>query len=83
MFKGKLRKILSGALAAAMCIGLLAGCSDPGASAPAASSGSSDAAASESGSEGGAGLADLDTSQEVELVMYVVSDRPAGQDVVD
>ena len=25
----------------------------------------------------------LDTSEEVELVMYVVSDRPAGQDVVD
>lgn len=82
MIKGKLRKILSGALAAAMCVGLLAGCSDPGASAPAASSGSGDAA-SESGAEGGAELADLDTSQEVELVMYVVSDRPAGQDVVD
>ena len=28
-------------------------------------------------------LPDLDTSQEVELVLYVVSDRPAGQDVVD
>lgn len=27
--------------------------------------------------------ADLDTSEEVELTMYVVSDRPAGQDVVD
>lgn len=25
----------------------------------------------------------LDTSKEVELVMYVISDRPAGQDVVD
>lgn len=27
--------------------------------------------------------ADVDTSEEVEVVMYVVSDRPAGQDVVD
>lgn len=27
--------------------------------------------------------AELDTSEEVELVMYVISDRPAGQDVVD
>lgn len=26
---------------------------------------------------------ELDTSKEVELVMYIVSDRPAGQDVVD
>ena len=25
----------------------------------------------------------LDTSEEVQLVMYVVSDRPAGQDIVD
>ncbi len=25
----------------------------------------------------------LDTSEEVELVMYVISDRPAGQDIVD
>ena len=27
--------------------------------------------------------AELDTSEEVELVMYIVSDRPAGQDAVD
>lgn len=41
------------------------------------------------GSDGGstgtapAGDGTLDTSKEVELVMYVISDRPAGQDVVD
>ena len=30
-----------------------------------------------------ANAAELDTSEEVELIMYVVSDRPAAQDVVD
>ena len=34
------------------------------------------------GSAGAEG-ADLDLSKEVEIVMYVISDRPAGQDVVD
>lgn len=39
------------------------------------------AAAAEDAAAADAGTAD--TSKEVELVMYVVSDRPAGQDVVD
>lgn len=31
----------------------------------------------------GLASADVDTSEQVEIIMYVVSDRPAGQDVVD
>lgn len=34
-------------------------------------------------SSGTTSTGELDTSKEVELVMYVVSDRPAGQDAVD
>ena len=36
-----------------------------------------------SSSSGGSGDGTVDTSKEVELTMYVISDRPAGQDVVD
>ena len=67
------KKILATLLAMTMAIGMLAGCGGG------SSSGSSDApASSDAGSTDGA-----DTSKEVNLVMYIVSDRPAGQDVVD
>lgn len=67
------KKLLASLLTAAMAVGMLAGCGSS-----AASSSSSSAA---SGTESGAAAAD--TSEEVELVMYVVSDRPSGQDVFD
>lgn len=69
------KKLAAVLLAATMSLGLLAGCG--GSSTGGSSSG--DAASSEGGSETGA----VDTSKEVELVMYVISDRPAGQDIVD
>lgn len=70
--KGKLlKRMMALAVSAVMTVGVLAGCSDPGAT------GKADAQpnVTEDGS--------IDTSEEVELVMYVVSDRPAGQDVMD
>lgn len=71
------KKLLSAVLAATMAAGMLAGCG---------SSSSSDSASSDSASAQASGSTEsgtLDTSEEVEIVMYVVSDRPAGQDVVD
>ena len=93
----KKKKLVTLALTAAMTGTLLAGCgssagttrqSGAAASASSAVSAASaasteTASASESGDSGEASLPDLDTSKEVELVMYVVSDRPAGQDIVD
>ena len=46
-------------------------------------SGSSQTTAAAAEDAGAADAGTADTSKEVELVMYVVSDRPAGQDVVD
>ncbi|MBR1740921.1 MAG: ABC transporter substrate-binding protein [Lachnospiraceae bacterium] len=69
----KFRTLLALALVLCMSTVFAAGCSDPGAS---GGGGGGDSASSGE-------LADLDTSKEVELVMYVVSDRPAGQDVFD
>lgn len=67
------KKLIAALLALTTMATVLTGC---GRSSSGSSSGSSPASAS-----GESGTAD--TSQEVELVMYVVSDRPAGQDVVD
>ena len=67
------KKLIAALLALTTMATVLTGC---GGSSSGSSSGSSPASAS-----GESGTAD--TSQEVELVMYVVSDRPAGQDVVD
>ncbi len=58
--------------AAVMTMGLLTGC---GQKSNTSSSGSSSVQTNEDGS--------LNTDKEVELVMYVISDRPAGQDIVD
>ena len=71
------KRILATLLAATMSLGLLAGCGSSGSS----SSSSAPAASSEGAAEASDGT--LDTSKEVELVMYVISDRPAGQDIVD
>lgn len=65
------KKMAALAVSAAMAFGMLTGCTDPGAS----------KSVSEQPKVTEDGL--VDTSEEVELVMYVVSDRPAGQDVVD
>ena len=71
------KKLVAVLLAATMSLGLLAGCGGSG-----GASSSGDAASSGSSSEAGA-TGEVDTSKEVELVMYVISDRPAGQDIVD
>lgn len=63
------KKLLAVLLAATMGLGLLSGCGGGG--------------SSSSGGSASSGSGEVDTSKEVELVMYVVSDRPAGQDVVD
>lgn len=64
------KKLVSVLVATAMVASMLTGCGSS-ASGTTTSSGST----SQSG--------EVDTSKEVNLVMYVVSDRPAGQDVID
>lgn len=66
------KKLLASFLTAALTISTIAGCG----------SGNTNTGSTGSGSTG-AVTGELDTSEEVELVMYVVSDRPAGQDTVD
>lgn len=65
------KKMVSMLLATAMVMTTLAGCGSAG-------NGTSASSATDSSATG-----ELDTSKEVNLVMYVVSDRPAGQDAVD
>lgn len=72
MKRNLVKRITAVTAAMIMALGVLAGCSDPGA---AHSSANREPKLSEDGT--------VDTSEEVELVMYVISDRPAGQDVVD
>ena len=71
----KLRKALAVSMAIAMTGGLLAGCGSNNSS-------SSNGRAAKSGSTSPAS-GELDTSEFVELSMYVISDRPAGQDAID
>ena len=71
----KLRKALAVSMAIAMTGGLLAGCGSNNSS-------SSNGGATKSGSTSSAS-GELDTSEFVELSMYVISDRPAGQDAID
>ncbi len=69
MKKGTLYRLLCLALTLLLMLPIFTGCAGGGSSnTPAANNGE---------------LKDLDTSEEVEIVMYVVSDRPAGQDVMD
>ncbi len=70
----KKNKIVSLILAAAVAAGALAGCAGPSGGAPASSG--------DAGGQAAAGEK-LDTSKEVELVMYEIGDRPTGQDVAD
>lgn len=77
MIRKKLKKAAAAALAMTLAASMMTGCGGDAkedSTAKSASSGSSSAAA---------GDGTLDTSEEVELVMYVISDRPAGQDEVD
>lgn len=67
--------ILCLALVVVMLGSLLGGCGKK--------SGTSSGDKSTAENAGGSTSGTLDTSEEVELVMYVVGDRPAGQDVVD
>lgn len=71
-----LRKALAVSMAIAMTGGLLAGCGNS------SSSGSSNSGTTNSGSTASAD-GELDTSEFVELSMYVISDRPSGQDEID
>ena len=64
------KKLLALVLALALVITAFAGCAGGGSS-----------TSSTGGSTGGDGK--LDTSKEVEIVMYFISDRPAKQDDVD
>lgn len=69
-------KLLALMLAALLAVSALAGCtSDGGNSSKTNSTASSGAETSGTGT--------LDTSKEVELVLYVISDRPAKQDELD
>ena len=88
------KKVLALCTALAMTVGMLSGCGGDSSSggnsensssnneSNSESSSSSDVGLEEGSGQGSEGTS-LDTSQEVELVMYVVSDRPSGQDVVD
>lgn len=73
-------KLLSLLLALLMAVSVFSACDGGGT----ASSGGTESKASSGTSEAGTGdTGALDTSEEVELVMYVVSDRPAKQDEID
>ena len=67
------KKILASLLAMAMTVAAISGCGSSG----------ENSGTNTQTSGGTTESGELDTSQEVELVMYVVSDRPAGQDTVD
>ena len=69
------KKLIAVLLAMTTMATVLTGCGSSGSGSESASSSSDASASGES--------ATVDTSKEVELVMYVVSDRPAGQDAVD
>lgn len=70
------KRLLSIVLASAMVVGLLAGCGGKDSSKTSSSTGKE--STQKSTTEGS-----LDTSKEVNLVMYVIGDKPAGQDVND
>ncbi|MFV0402021.1 MAG: ABC transporter substrate-binding protein [Oscillospiraceae bacterium] len=74
------KKLLVLLLTLTIALSLFAGCNGGGSS---SSSAASQASSTDAGSEDSAAPAGLDTSKEVELVMYVISDRPAKQDEID
>ncbi|MFA9464877.1 MAG: ABC transporter substrate-binding protein [Velocimicrobium sp.] len=69
------KKVLSIVLASVMVASLLSGC---GGNSSSTKDNKASTESKETGSTGG-----LDTTEEVNLVMYVIGDRPAGQDVND
>ena len=73
----KLRKALAVSMAIAMTGGLLAGCGSS------SSGGSSNSGTTTNSGSTSSASGELDTSEFVELTMYVISDRPSGQDLVD
>lgn len=68
------KKVIALCMATVMTAGMLTGCGSSGSE----NSSSNTGGAAQTGETG-----ELNTDEEVELVMYVISDRPAGQDVVD
>lgn len=76
------KKLVAALLVATMTLGLLAGCGGSESSSSGDSSSPGETASLEEESDADA-TEEIDTSKEVELVMYVISDRPAGQDIVD
>ena len=80
------KRLVSLLASAGMTMGLLAGCSAPSSPASGASGSAAQTQAEETSQESGTeneAVPVLDTSKEVALTMYIISDRPAGQDVVD
>jgi ABC-type sugar transport system, periplasmic component len=76
-FMKKVKRWLSLALIVVMMVSILGGCGKKNAS----DANKSSANPSKSTASGDSGK--LDTSKEVQLVLYVIGDRPAGQDVAD
>ena len=70
-----MKKTLAFLLSLGLTVSMLAGCGSNNSS-------SSNGGAAKSGSTSSAS-GELDTSEFVELSMYVISDRPAGQDAID
>lgn len=74
-----LKRLLTTGMAAVMAAGMITGCGGGASNSTGSASGGESAGTD--GAEAASG--ELDISKEVELSMYVISDRPAGQDVVD
>ena len=76
------KKLFALILALVLIFTVFAGCSGGGESSTGGSSAAGDSG-TDSGSESGDALPALDTSKEVELVMYFISDRPAKYDEIE
>lgn len=76
------KKLIALLMAVALVLTAFAGCAGGGTSSTSQSSDSSTSGESSTGEEASGGTA-LDTSKEVELSMYFISDRPAKQDEVE
>lgn len=77
------KKLLAFVLALALVITAFAGCAGGGNSSTGSTAGGDTSADNSTGGEGDNEPAALDTSKEVELVMYFISDRPAKQDEIE
>lgn len=79
--KNKKKRLLSVISAVMLTAGLLAGCGNSSASTAVSNTPDTSDTSGESDTSGS--TEEFDISETVNLVMYVVSDRPAGQDLVD